>query len=318
MLKTDIAGGRVLVTGASGFIGSHLCRRLMQLGCEIHSVSRKPGKSEDGVRCWMADMADFDAVRRIVSLVRPKWIFHLASEVTGERSPQVVLPTFQSNLASTVNLLTSAAETQCRRIVLAGSLEESDDAQMTPCSPYAAAKSASSAYARMFHALYHLPVVTARLFMVYGPGQRDLKKLIPYVTLCLLRGESPQLGSGQRPVDWIYVSDVVEGLLATAAAPNIDGATVELGSGTLVTVRSVVETLAGLVSSPPKPAFGARPDRPMERIRHAQVAATQGLISWKPEVTLNDGLRKTVEWYREQLVISQFQVSQSKPTNSCV
>jgi UDP-glucose 4-epimerase len=304
MSGDGIGGATVLVTGASGFIGSHLCSRLVQMGCDVHGLSRKAGKLQAGVHSWVADIADFESVRNVVGTVKPEYTFHLAAEVTGDRSLQMVLPTLRSNLTGTVNLLTAAAETHCRRVVLAGSLEEPGDAQTVPCSPYAVAKGASSAYARMFHSLYQLPVVTARLFMVYGPGQADSNKLIPYVTLCLLRGESPLLSSGVRSVDWIYVSDVVEGLLATAVTPGIEGATVELGSGTLVTVRAVVETLAALIDSPAKPMFGARPDRPLERIRHARLTATQGSISWRPEVNLLEGLGKTVEWYREHLAVA--------------
>ena len=85
----------------------------------------------------------------------------------------------------------------------------------------------------MFSALYGLQVVTARIFMTYGPAQPDRKKLIPYVTDCLLRGEAPQLTSGERLVDWVYVDDVVDGLLAAATSPRGAGKTVDLGSGTL-------------------------------------------------------------------------------------
>jgi len=297
-MAADFISKKVLVTGASGFIGSHLCRRLLELGSEVHGISRKAAMCETGIRWWVGDVADLEAVRDITNAVKPDYIFHLASEVTGDRSLQAVLPTFQSNLASTINLLTSTAESSCDRIVLVGSLEEPDGPEMVPCSPYAAAKWASSAYAQMFHALYKTPVVTARLFMVYGPGQTDLRKLIPYVTLSLLRGESPQLSSGQRPVDWIYVSDVVDGLLAITSTPEIEGETVEIGSGTLVTIRTVVERLAALINSQAKPLFGARPDRPMERIRSAQADATHEQILWKSRVSLDEGLQKTIEWYR--------------------
>ncbi len=145
----------------------------------------------------------------------------------------MILPTFHSNLASTVNLLTMAAETGCRRVVLTGSLAEPDpkNGELFPSAPYAAAKWASSGYARMFHALYQFPVVIARVFMVYGPAQQDLTKLIPYVTLSLLRGETPKITSGDRLVDWVYVSDVVEGFVALGQAPGIDGETLDLGSG---------------------------------------------------------------------------------------
>ena len=172
-------------------------------------------------------------MRSLFRNIRPDIIFHLASHVKGAPNLEHVLPTFHSNLQSTVNLLTLAAEKGCRRMVLTGSLAEPEpeNGELFPSAPYAAAKWASSGYARMFHALYQLPVVIARVFMVYGPAQQDLTKLIPYVTLSLLRGETPKITSGGRLVDWIYVSDVVDGFVALGQAPGIDGATLDLGFG---------------------------------------------------------------------------------------
>lgn len=114
--------------------------------------------------------------------VQPATVYHLASHVMGAPDLQHVLPTFRANLQSSVNLLTAAAETGCGRLVMTGSLAEPEPSrgEMFPVAPYAAAKWASSGYARMFHALYGVPVVLARVFMVYGPAQKDLSKLIPY------------------------------------------------------------------------------------------------------------------------------------------
>ena len=167
-----------------------------------------------------------------------------------------------------------------------------------PASPYAAAKQGASAYARMFHALYGTPVVTARVFMVYGPGQRDLAKLGPYVALSLQRGERPSLSSGERPVDWVYVDDVVEGLLALALTPGIEGRRLDLGSGELVTVRGVAERLAELAGEGAELGIGERPDRPMEPVRRADVETTRELTGWTPRVALDDGLARTGEHYR--------------------
>src|SRR5271155_2900674 len=100
----------------------------------------------------------------------------------------------------------------------------------------------------MFSALYQTQVVVAKIFMVYGPGQSDHTKLIPYVTTSLLRGEAPKLSSGVRSVDWIYVDDVVEGLIRCAEAPGIDGRTIELGSGKMASIREVVQQLSELVA----------------------------------------------------------------------
>lgn len=304
-----LKGCRALVTGASGFIGSALCRRLLEVGAEVHGVSRSvPGTPVEGVlwrRCALEDAA---AVRALVEQVRPEFIFHLASHVAGARSLDLVGPTFEGNLVSTVNLLTAAAQIGCKRLLLSGSMEEPDPGPdwPVPSSPYAAAKYAASAYGRMFHALYGVPVVILRVFMVYGPGQRDVKKLIPYVTLSLLRGESPQLSSGARQVDWVYVDDVVEAYLAAALADGAEGKTVEVGTGQLVSVRGVVEQLYEFVRPGTKPAFGALADRPMEQIRAANSDASFRHIGWRARMDLKDGLRRTIEWYRERVVAGAF------------
>ncbi len=227
-MQRSLYGQRILITGASGFIGSHLCLRLCQEGADVHAVyrSRRPADLGDR-RWWQADLADLEELKKIVGKVQPEVIFHLASHVKGAPGLEHVLPTFQSNLQSTVNLLTVAAEASCRRLVLTGSLAEPEveNGETFPSAPYAAAKWASSGYARMFHALYKLPVVIARVFMVYGPAQMDFTKLVPYVTLSMLQGRTPKISSGERLVDWIYVSDVVDGFLALAQASDVDGAT---------------------------------------------------------------------------------------------
>jgi UDP-glucose 4-epimerase len=294
---------RVLITGASGFIGSHLCQRLLEAGAEVHAIYRTQTPPQgSGARWWQADLSEEASVRALFRDIRPEVIFHLASHVKGAPNLEHLLPTFRSNLQSTVNLLTLAAEMGCRRMVITGSLAEPEveSGELFPSAPYAAAKWASSGYARMFHALYKLPVVIARVFMVYGPAQQDLTKLIPYVTLSLLRGEKPKISSGGRPVDWIYVSDVIDGFMALGQAPGIDGGTFDLGSGTLVSIRELVEQLAVMVEPGAKVEFGALADRPLEPTRLAKVAETFARIGWKPRVSLQDGLQRTVDWYKRE------------------
>jgi nucleoside-diphosphate-sugar epimerase len=213
----------------------------------------------------------------------------------------MVLPIFQNNFMTSFNLLMATAEHGHGRIVLAGSLEEPDEINSVPCSPYAAAKWSASGYARMLHALYQIPVVIAKIFMVYGPGQSDYTKLIPYVTTSLLRGEAPKLSSGTRSVDWIYVDDVVEGLIRCAETTSIDGRTVELGSGKMTSIRDVVQQLSELVACTVHPEFGILPDRPLERVKRADIAESYKLIGWQPSTPLRMGLARTVEWYKAKL-----------------
>jgi UDP-glucose 4-epimerase len=298
-----IAGSPVLVTGASGFIGAHLCHRLSTCGAQVHAVSRDLHSStSQHLQWWQADFNNISAVRQVLKAVKPQFVFHLASYVVGARDLKVVLPTFYDNLASTVHLLTAAAEIGCRRIILASSSEEprifNDDA--FPCSPYAAAKWASSIYGRMFYQLFQTPVVMPRIFMTYGPKQKDAQKLVPYVVCRLLRGEAPKLGSGRRLADWIYVDDVVEGLLRAAIVPGVEGCAFDLGSGSLVSVRGIVEQIAELVDSSAEPVFGALPDRPFEQERAADTSFLMSKLGYQPRTTLKQGLDATVTWYREQ------------------
>lgn len=291
-----------MITGATGFLGTHLCRRICRESGEVHATSRSyRSNQKNGPIWWQTDLEDVGAVRSLLAKVKPDIIFHLSGLAAGIQALELVLPTFHSLLTSTVNLLTGATEMGCRRIVLAGSLNEPqlDDAGMTPSSPYAAAKWAGSGYGRMFHALYGTPVVIVRTFMTYGPGQ-DSRKLIPSVVLSLLKGESPILSSGQWNADWVYIDDVIEGFLAAAQMPQIEGATLDLGSGTLVTVRELVEKLVVLVGSSAKPLFGVLPDRILEPARTAEVLRTFEKLGWKPKVSLESGLQQTVEWYRAQ------------------
>ena len=294
---------RVMVTGASGFLGSHLCRRLRTEGAGIYAISRSAREDTGDRFCWLqADLNDLSAVRRMLLEVRPDVVFHLSGIASGVSELQLVLPTLHSLLVSTVNLLTVATEIGIARIVLLGSLQEPipDNADPTPSSPYAAAKWASSAYGRMFCRIYGLPVVNVRVFQTYGPGQ-DVRKLIPYVTLTLLRRQRPQLSSGIWEADWIYIDDVISGLIAAAQVRDVPRRTIDLGSGSLISVRDIVMHLVRLTRSPVTPVFGALPDRPLEPVRVAGLAEAQRVLAWKPTVSMIEGLRRTVDAYRQTM-----------------
>src|SRR5882672_3654215 len=210
-------GKRVLITGASGFLGKHLVNQLAVLGCYITCVSRNPhSDNRHNVEWSEADLANQAHATRVIRKAEPNIIFHLSGESRGDQRIENVIGCFKNDLEATINCLLATRECRdCSRFVMTGSLEEPiwpqgrDDPEPVPLSPYAAAKFASGFYGKMFHRIYNLPVVVLRPFMTYGPGQKK-HKVIPYTILSLLRGESPQLSSGDRLLDWIYVSDVVE------------------------------------------------------------------------------------------------------------
>ena len=295
------SGRPALVTGGAGFIGSRLCDLLQSRGWNVHSASRRAEGPSSAGRHWQVDLTDPIATRELLAATRPGYVFHLASHVWGAPGLEHVLPTFHSNLHTTVNLLSGLAETGCDRFVITGSLVEPDagSTDRIPSAPYAASKWASSDYVRMFHALYGFPGTIARVFMVYGPAQQDPTKLLPYVIEKLLDDEAPEITSGTRLIDWVYVDDIAYGLARMALAPGIDGLTVDLGSGEAITTADLVEKACELVGTSTRPLVGALPDRPLEPTRIAKIGETEQLLGWAPPTALDAGLARTIAWHRE-------------------
>ena len=302
----QLDGRRVLVTGASGFIGGRVCERLAAAGVDVTGTSRSKPTGNQGVRWLPVDLSDAAATREAVRTARPDVIMHLAGAVWGSPDSSLLERTIEANLLGTVNLLTAAQHESTSRVIVTGTMMEPDfsDAEGIANSPYAASKWASSIYARMFHALYDLPVVILRLFMVYGPGDSDDRKLIPHVIHSLLGGREPELSSGRWEVDWVYVEDAVDAYICAGTADGAEGHTVDVGSGEIVSVRHAVETIAGVIDNGVGPRFGARPDRPNELTRVADVRAAWELIGWRPGVSLAEGLERTVAWHAQQLGLS--------------
>lgn len=299
----DLSGyrGRVVaLTGASGFLGGALLRQLLAAGADVHAISRQPAPlRSEGERWWQLDLCVPTALDGLLRKVEPDLLFHLAGETSAARDLDLVQPTFMTNTVATVNLLSSvAANAASTRVVVAGSMEEPTGLDDFAGSPYALSKAVAAGYARLFHELYETRAVYLRVFMTYGPGQSAVGKLVPYVTLALLRGEPALLASGKRRLDWIYVDDVAGAFLAAGlAGPEADGQAFDVGSGELTSVRAVAEGIAEILGGG-QLSFGARPDRAREKERAADPTSAETMLGWRAATALSDGLRRTVEWYR--------------------
>jgi nucleoside-diphosphate-sugar epimerase len=295
-----LKGKRILITGASGFIGHNLAETLHKIGAHIYGTSREKKLSTKENFTWLqCSLSHFDETKEILEEVMPDIIYHFSGEVTESNDIKHVLPTFDSLVASTVNILTEATRLGCEKIILTGSCTEPTELESASGSPYAAAKCATRTYGNMFWQCYNTPVVIVRPFVGYGPGQ-STGKLIPHVIASFLKGEGPKLTSGKWLSDWIYIDDVVDGIILSTITPEIEGSTIDLGTGLLTSVKDVVLKIKDIIRSNAAPQFGALPDRDNEFVRLADIEQTFSKINWKAKISLEEGLAKTIEAYRKK------------------
>ena len=312
----ELEGARVLVTGAAGFIGSHLVRRLATAGVEVHALTSTvssvyPSRLVDlrhELTVHEGSLTDRSAMDSVVDRVRPTHIFHLGAYTHVGKSWQRVDECIQTNVQGTVNLLEALAGTGYERFVYTGTSEIygdvavpfQEDAVVNPISPYSVSKYAGERYARMFHAGYGWPIVMVRPFNAYGPWQSP-DRVIPEIIGRALTGQELRMTTGVQTREFNFVEDLVDGFIRAAVTPGIEGQLFNLGCGEEVSMRDLALTVLDLMGNPVEPQFGALPDRPTEIWRmYCDSTRAREVLGWAPAHSLRDGLEKTIAWYTEQ------------------
>ncbi len=302
---SPITQGPILITGATGFIGRRLTERLVSAGAEVTALTL-PGEESllpQGVRVVSGDITDATNVHQATSAVQPAWIIHLAA--VGVTNPDLPFMTVcRVNVDGVINVLDAAhAVPAVRRIVLVGSSYEygarRTDEGLDPFNAYSASKVAAWAFARAAYNTWGAPVVWVRLFQVYGPGQRE-QALIPAAIRAALSGADFRMTAGAQQRDFVFVDDVVAGLLAVAAAPDLEGRALDIATGHLYRIRDVVERIWELSGARGRILAGALPYRPGEvPAIPADVDRTRRLTGWEAQVGLEEGLQQTIEVMRK-------------------
>ena len=300
---------RILVTGAGGFIGSQVTRLLVQEGDEVYGVIRDGG-SRERVQDFLnlfhfvpLDLKDSAAVRAAISDIRPECAIHLAwYAVPGNYW------TATENLdcvALSLALAQGLAEAGCKRLVVAGSCAEYDwdhaflSEETTPLKPrtlYGVCKNALHMMLEEYCARESMELSWARFFYLYGPGEQE-QRLVPSVTLALLRGQIAQCAHGEQIRDFLHITDAASALCAVAKSGLIGP--VNIGSGEPTKLRTVVETIAHSVGCPERVAVGTPAVEPAEPTALvADVLKIRQGTSWTPRLTLPAGIEQTVTWWR--------------------
>jgi UDP-glucose 4-epimerase len=300
---------RALVTGAAGFIGANLVRRLLADDHDVHAVIGP------GTETWrlnglevsrkVADLTDPAAVDELLASIRPRWIFHLAAH--GAYSWQIDTRRIVAvDVGGAANLLESALAIGFDAFVNAGSSSEygvktaapSEDEAVDPNSVYAAAKAAATMLLRHASIAHDAPLTTLRLYSAYGPWE-DPRRLIPSLVARGLDGELPPLVDPSVARDFVYVDDVVDAFVRAAEASLPRGTVLNIASGVQTTLADAVEVTRRVFDLAAKPSWGSLPPRIWDTSTWVgEPARALDLLGWRATRDFEDGFRATVAWAR--------------------
>ncbi|MBI5061127.1 MAG: GDP-mannose 4,6-dehydratase [Candidatus Aenigmarchaeota archaeon] len=314
---SSMKGKRVLVTGADGFIGSHLTERLVSMGADVSVLIRwtsdsapKPALRNiphlaDKIRIITGNIANSDVINLIIK-DSPQVIFHLAADAYVPNSFEHPIDVMETNLIGTLNVLHAAmALKDIEQIVCTSSSEVygtpkyvpiDEDHPLNPAHPYGASKAAADRYAYAYWNTYHLPIAIIRPFNTYGP--RHTYDVIPkFIKLALQNKELTIHGDGLQTRDFIYVDDMVDAFLLMGSDKRAIGEVVNFGTGKETTVNKLTSKIVAISNS--KSKIVHIPERTSEVARLCcNYSKAKKLFDWEPKVSLDDGLRKNIDWER--------------------
>ena len=304
-----------LVTGGAGFIGSHLAQTLVGRGERVRvadnlSTGRRSNLDVLGgqAEILVGDLADPAFARETVAGV--DYVLHQAAIPSVPKSVADPLASHRANLDATVAVLVAARDAGIRRVVYAGSssaygdtpaLPKHEDMPPDPLSPYALQKLVGEQYLQMFTKLYGLDTVTIRYFNVFGPRQDPSSPYSGVIALFvsrMLRGEAPAIvGDGEQTRDFTYVDNVVDGVLRAATAPAAAGHVINVATGTRISINQLAASLQRLLGVDLTPEH-LPPRQGDVRDSLADITKARELLGYQPFVAFDEGLRRTVDWYR--------------------
>lgn len=304
---------RILITGGTGFVGANLTRQFLREGHEIHLLVRPhytPWRIEallNEIRLHPADLDDIESLERIVSKIRPQWIFHAAA--FGSSSWQTDLRQISHvNILGTLNLLEACLKTDFEIFVNTGTSSEygfkdhapPETERLEPNSPYAAAKATATLLCRTIGQSRRAPIVTLRLYSAYGPYE-DPKRLIPTLILRGLKGELPPLVNPTNVHDYIYINDVVEAYRGVVRQPQWEpGAVYNVGTSVQTTLREVVDVARRVLKITAEPRWGTMPDRRWDsNVWVSNSEKIKKALGWQPRTPFEEGFKQTVNWFQE-------------------
>lgn len=319
----NLKSKKVLVTGAGGFIGSHLVEKLVEKGAKVKALclynSRgswgwleySDDKTKNYIEVVLGDIRDRILMENITRNIDV--VFHLAALIAIPYSYQAPESFIDVNIKGTLNILESARKNNVKRIIHISTSEVYGTPDKIPIteknelkgqSPYSASKIGADKICEAYYSSYNLPVVIVRPFNTYGPRQ-SMRAVIPTILVQILKGKSEiKLGNLSPKRDLTYVEDTVEGIIKAAEVDNIEGETIQLGTGNTKSIKEIVEMaleISGKNIKIKQEKIRIRPDKSEVMILQSDPSKARQILDWKAKIDLKEGLEKTYNWFKENL-----------------
>ena len=309
---------RVLVTGASGFIGSNLVHRLVQKGAQTGVLVRdssdlwRLAEIKKDVGIFKASLEDQPAVDLAFKEVQPELVFHCAAYGVDPRQTDYDLAV-KANIIGTMNILDAAGGTGCEKIINTGTCMEYGEKQQIirencepePVSIYGSTKAAATIIARQIAFEKGINLITLRPFGVFGEREGS-HKFFPHLILSILAGREVKLSPCEQYRDYCYIDNIIDGFLLAAQAHNVKNTILNIGSGVIHQLKTYVDLVYQLMEIDGKPLYGAVPYRKNEMWKQQpEVSKIKRLLHWNPRISLEEGIKRTIAWYRQ----NQYQYS---------
>jgi nucleoside-diphosphate-sugar epimerase len=290
---------------------------LISKGAEVHALTstvssvypvRLLGLREH-ISLHGGSLTDPGAMAVVGQRVRPRFVLHLGAYTHVGKSWDRVDECVQTNVQGTVNLLQALASTGYERFVYVSTSEVygdidvpfSETSTVNPLSPYSVSKYAGERFCRMFHQGRGWPIVVVRPFNAFGPAQSP-DRIVPEIIVKALRQERLAMTEGYQTREFNYVEDLAEGFIRAATVPALEGQVVNLGGGEEISMRDLAKTILDIMGSNLMPEFGALPERPTEIARmYSDTTRTRSVLGYRPRHSLEEGLERTIAWYRAEL-----------------
>lgn len=304
MQKGFWGGKTVIVTGSEGFVGSHLVAFLKTHGARVIGITKGKSKQSSAV-----DVTNKKALTAVFKQYNPQYCFHLAAIATVEAGTTDPTRTFEENITGALNVLELSRQFNIRRVIIAstahvygeGATPFKEEDSPRPTRPYETSKTCVDLIAQSYADTFHVPVLIPRFVNIYGPGDKNLERIIPKTITALLAHKKPTMWGGRAVREYLYIDDAIAAydLLARLSDDKVEKNRIyNFGSRDAVSVRELIARIIDLagVSLPIEKIPDARPDEIIDQ--QVSWAKAKRILGWEPKVELSQGLQKTIDWWR--------------------